>query len=117
MASQTGTDKDRSQTLARLKTSVDALDALITASPEMQLGATWAGVLRSLQTLQAAPASADAQAEFATLTGTVQRLRSLVYLAAEHSSLIYDPNPDAYLLQDILTAHAMEVLARRTATN
>ena len=107
MAGQPGMDKESSQTQARLKERVDALDTLIKASPELQLGATWAGVLRPLQALQNAPASADPQAEFALLSATVQRLRSLVYLAGEHSSLIYDPYPDAYLLQDVLTAHAI----------
>ena len=109
MAGQPGIDKERSQTLVRLKASVDALDAFIKAAPGLQIGATWAGILRPLQAMQTAPpgAGADVDAEFALHSGTVQQLRRMVLLAAEQSSLLFDGQPDAYMLQDTLTDHAV----------
>jgi methyl-accepting chemotaxis protein len=102
-----GMRERHSETVQRLRATTEALDAFVQASPELRLGADWPAVLRSLQSMASAPPSTDLPASFQSDTATVQRLRVMVMLAAQHSSLVFGGNSEVALLQDVLTDHAV----------
>jgi methyl-accepting chemotaxis protein len=102
-----GVRERRNETVLRLRSATQALDAFVQATPELQLGAGWPAAARALQTLAQQPPQVDAQADFQIHNAAVQRLRALVMLAAQHSSLVFSGFPEVALLQDVLADHAV----------
>ncbi|MEY4884509.1 MAG: hypothetical protein RIS34_2363 [Pseudomonadota bacterium] len=92
------------QTGAELaQASADVL-AAIKATASFSQAPQWQPLAQRLQSLAADSQGQDAAASFKRHNELVRDLRQFVYTVGEFSSLLYDPEPAAYLLMDMVVS-------------
>ena len=97
-----GTPPDLEQTRAALAGALTRAAAAARATRSFTLSAAWQPLADRVQRLAAAPAGSGPAESFQTHGEMVRDLRNFVLTVGESSGLLYDPQPDAYLLMDMV---------------
>ena len=111
------TAPDLEQTRTALAAALTRATAAIRATRSFDLAATWQPLAQRVQRLVAAPATPGNAESFQLHGEMVRDLRHFVLAVGESSGLLYDPEPDAYLLMDMVVTRNlvwMEQLALAT---
>ncbi len=97
-----GTPPDLEQTRAALAGALTRAAAAARATRSFTLSAAWQPLADRVQRLAAAPAGSGSAESFQMHGEMVRDLRNFVLTVGESSGLLYDPQPDAYLLMDMV---------------
>ena len=87
------------QSAERLKQGMAEVDAALQGQTALDMGATWSRIRPRLEQLPRLRQGAAA-ASFAEHSAVIDELRRMAYETAEHSGLLFDPDPVTYLLID-----------------
>jgi len=101
------------QARPRLRSSLDAVDAALARQPDLLPEGDWPRVRQGLQALLALPDNAsvgERDARFNQHSQLVQDLYRLERHVAERSGLLYEPEPELYLLQDMQSERLMPLI-------
>ena len=88
------------QTAERLKQGVAEVDTAVQTQAALNMGGTWNRIKPRLEQLPRLRQGAAA-ASFAEHSAVIDELRRMAYETAEHSGLLFDPDPVTYLLIDL----------------
>ncbi len=97
-----GTPPDLEQTRAALAGALTRAAATARATRSFTLSAAWQPLADRVQRLATAPAGSGSAESFQMHGEMVRDLRNFVLTVGESSGLLYDPQPDAYLLMDMV---------------
>ncbi len=93
-------DETRRLALAALA----SVDAAVKAVPDLKLDADWSPLRERAQALTTDQPGAKAAESFKQHTDAVQALQHFIYLLADRSTLLFDPEPAPYMLMDALVS-------------
>jgi len=88
------------QTAERLKQGMAEVDAAVQSQSSLSMSTTWGRLRPRLEKLPQLRQGAAA-ASFAEHSAVIDDLRRMAYETAEHSGLLFDPDPVTYLLIDM----------------
>jgi methyl-accepting chemotaxis protein len=107
LAGNTGVQADLEQTRSELARADADTDAALKAAGSFDAGTPWQPLAARLRSLAAETQSAKAEASFKLHGELVQDLRHFVYAVGDLSGLLYDADPAAYLLMDMVVSRTL----------
>ena len=95
------------KTRADLTQAATLMTDALKATRSFDVNPQWTALLARVQSLPAQTQSGQAAASFKTHSDLVRDLRQFVYAISDFSGLLYDPDPTAYLLMDVVVSRSI----------